>query len=878
MRRSSRQRAPPAVFGGGNDSDDASGTRPKRRAASAKPEDPFLTELKAFHFSLAGNEGKPFKVPTFCHVELDLRHIYDEVRKRGGYEAVTATKQWLVVCRTLGLDLTGQTSAGFQMRQNYERCLLDYELHSAGKPPRSATSSDAVNKNASAGNGGVSLGVVGGVINGTTGRPTPSARPNYRMGRKEEEAVAQSVGLQGKSSPEGLIEDITEDERSFLFEGANATDYFHIRCSMVARWRFEPSLYLSVETACSWYLPRFRSLVHCAHQFLTTRGYINFGVGCISSRYLAPGAAKGAVIIVGAGMAGLAAARQLMQLGHRVVVLEGRNRAGGRVWTKQMSGIDPETGVAHGAVGEMGGSILTGTDGNPLCVLARQLALPWHVITDRCPLYTRGGELVNETTDKRLAQEHNDMLDQLGEMREQMNEPQKNALSLGKELDKLWMKREPGPNSTETDLYHWIAANLEFANSAKLETISLGQWDQDDHYNFTGDHVFLPGGNVRLVAAMARDVPVFYEHAVSKIQYPMPGSGISNGIEGVSVGGGSSSDVGMDADNCSANETSGKAVDTMQKVRVTCANGRTFEGDAVLVTVPLGVLKRDRIAFDPPLPEVKRRSIANLGFGVLNKVVLLFSDAFWDTSLDTFGYVTADDPKQRGRYFLFYNYAGLSGGALLVALVAGDAALEFENASDAEGVAGAMNVLREIFTPQGVEVPDPLDSTCVRWGSDPFAYGSYSSISVDSTGDDYDVLAQPVGQRLHFAGEATCRKYPATMHGAFISGLREAALISDRLKELNKSGQLWRPKVLVNDSGDTKGRGKKRPRPDVEQYRKSSCFLEAYKEVGPALSTAHGDPLAPVRTSLGLPPGTSLVDTLRAIDANFVSEMAMTGK
>lgn len=81
--------------------------------------------------------------------------------------------------------------------------------------------------------------------------------------------------------------------------------------------------------------------VHCAHRFLTTRGYINFGVGCVSGRYLAPGASKGTVVVVGAGMAGLAAARQLMQLGHRVAVVEGRDRAGGRVWTRRLSGKDP---------------------------------------------------------------------------------------------------------------------------------------------------------------------------------------------------------------------------------------------------------------------------------------------------------------------------------------------------------------------------------------------------------------------------------------------------------------------------------------------------------------------------------------------------------
>lgn len=50
------------------------------------------------------------------------------------------------------------------------------------------------------------------------------------------------------------------------------------------------------------------------------------------------------------------------------------------------------------------------------------------------------------------------------------------------------------------------------------------------------------------------------------------------------------------------------------------AGGRVFEADAAVVTVPLGVLKRGRVAFSPPLTERKRATIGRLGFGVLNKV------------------------------------------------------------------------------------------------------------------------------------------------------------------------------------------------------------------------------------------------------------------
>lgn len=82
-----------------------------------------------------------------------------------------------------------------------------------------------------------------------------------------------------------------------------------------------------------------------------------------------------------------------------------------------------------------------------------------------------------------------------------------------------------------------------------------------------------------------------------------------------------------------------------------------------------------------------------------------------------------------------------------------------------------------IYGPKGVDVPDPIQTICTRWGSDPLSYGSYSHVRVRSSGSDYDILAESVGNRLFFAGEATTRQYPATMHGAFLSGLREASCI-----------------------------------------------------------------------------------------------------
>src|SRR5690606_7838794 len=72
-------------------------------------------------------------------------------------------------------------------------------------------------------------------------------------------------------------------------------------------------------------------------------------------------------------------------------------------------------------------------------------------------------------------------------------------------------------------------------------------------------------------------------------------------------------------------------------IKVECTNGKVFEADHVVVTLPLGVLKTDDVQFNPPLPEWKRGAIERLGYGVLNKVVLVYKEPFWDVNRDMVG-------------------------------------------------------------------------------------------------------------------------------------------------------------------------------------------------------------------------------------------------
>ncbi|KAJ1395495.1 Winged helix-like DNA-binding domain superfamily [Sesbania bispinosa] len=507
--------------------------------------------------------------------------------------------------------------------------------------------------------------------------------------------------------------------------GKEQNDYIVIRNHILALWRGNVRIWLTKGQIRETVSSEYEHLLNSAYDFLLHNGYINFGVSPSFTSQL-PESTEGTVVVIGAGLAGLAAARQLLSFGYKVVVLEGRNRPGGRVYTQKMGGKGKFAAI------DLGGSVITGIHANPLGVLARQLSIPLHKVRDNCPLYKPNGAPVDKETDKNVEFVFNRLLDKVMELRQIMGGFASDT-SLGSVLETLKHLYAVARSTDEKQLLDWHLANLEYANAGCLSNLSAAYWDQDDPYEMGGDHCFLAGGNWRLIKALCEGVPIFYGKTVNTIRY---------GNEGVEV----------------------------------IAGDQVFQADIVLCTVPLGVLKKKAISFEPELPARKLAAIERMGFGLLNKVAMVFPCVFWGEDLDTFGSLN-EHSHQRGEFFLFYSYHTVSGGPGLIALVAGEAAQMFESTDPSILLHRVLTVLKGIFHPKGINVPDPIQTICTRWGSDPLSYGSYSHVSVHSSGGDYDILAENVGNRLFFAGEATSRQYPATMHGAFLSGLREASRI-----------------------------------------------------------------------------------------------------
>ena len=118
-------------------------------------------------------------------------------------------------------------------------------------------------------------------------------------------------------------------------------------------------------------------------------------------------------------------------------------------------------------------------------------------------------------------------------------------------------------------------------------------------------------------------------------------------------------------------------------------NGGSHRVDAVIVTVPLGVLKANTIRFIPSLPQAKQLAVGHIGMGLMNKTVLRFEEPFWDVSAGGFGFVS----QRVGLFGLWFNLAPVVGAPVLMAFNVASEAHALEAESDAAQVAMALDVL-----------------------------------------------------------------------------------------------------------------------------------------------------------------------------------------
>lgn len=418
------------------------------------------------------------------------------------------------------------------------------------------------------------------------------------------------------------------------------------------------------------------------------------------------------VIVVGAGIAGLAAAQRLRAAGRRVLVLEARDRKGGRIFTSK---------AWRGPAVDLGASWIHGAGpGNPIAQLAREIRART-AITDleNSELYNGEGGELGVQQQRRLSALRSQIRQLLDDRDLEVRDISLQTL-VHEELD--YAER----SSLEQRMIDFLLNSMfEHEYGAAARQLS-GRWF-DAGRAYDGEELLFLDGYQVLIEHLSTGLDIRLQHQVTEVNYQGP---------------------------------AGVTVHTSQG---------SFSAQQLIVTLPLGVLKAGKVRFSPALPSSKLVAIERLGVGVLNKCCLLFPRAFWDTRLDWLNHLP--QVGQAGQWTEWVSLARPSNAPVLMGFNAADHGRRVESQSDATQVQEAMAVLRRMF---GAEIPAPQDVLVSRWASDPYALGAYSCHVLGSHPAQRDDLAKSVNGRLFFAGEATDRQHYQTVHGAYQSGLRAA--------------------------------------------------------------------------------------------------------
>lgn len=430
------------------------------------------------------------------------------------------------------------------------------------------------------------------------------------------------------------------------------------------------------------------------------------------------------VLIIGSGIAGLAAAKELKSQGIEVTILEGRARIGGRLYSDRSLNNLPL---------DMGASWIHGIDNNPIYKLAQSGNIKTlETDYEEIELYSNG-RFLSDRDQEKIDQRLEDILKETRKIRKQRTAQNQADISLRTALEEVIINGDRQLSAQQLrELDYAINTSIEHEYAGDITNLSLYYWDQDWDQNskIDGKDVLFPGGYSQIIDLVAKDL----------------------------------------LENIKLNQIVKKITYNNQGVVVTTNQGN-FSADKVIITLPLGVLKKGSVEFSPQLPEPKVNAINRLGMGVLNKLYLQFPQAFWDKETHLLGYISAS----KGEWAEWVNLYRYTKEPVLLGFNAGSYGQAIELLPDTEIISRAMQTLRQMY---GSQVPNPIGYLITRWQQDPFSYGSYSYIATGATPGDRQTLGEPIDNRLFFAGEATSQKYPATVHGAFLSGLEAAKKIS----------------------------------------------------------------------------------------------------
>lgn len=414
------------------------------------------------------------------------------------------------------------------------------------------------------------------------------------------------------------------------------------------------------------------------------------------------------VVVIGAGMSGLSAAKALTDAGKRVIVVEARERSGGRMWTDS---------TTMGVPIERGAELIHGSDVSTWD-LVRELDLKTHKWSKSVSRFTKASPWIDQGSWDFYA---------FPEGRPAIGDSPLPAPTPG-ETAEQWLSRIGVPPSNYPLALHVIEVDSEQFPKLpadhvveELETALSAPASgsiPDDGY---GDYGVV-GGYSQVLSPLTADADIRYNAVVTAISYSATGVTVST-------------------------------------------SAGAFTGKTAVITLPGGVLQSEKIEFNPPLPDARRKAIAGIDYLPVFKGLLEFETPVIPRDWDLVETYASLPPVVWNASPVAPNY----GGQVLVAWATGDEARELLALDEDQRFAASLATIRDVSGDQGVKA---MSTAMHDWANDEFALGAYPGPHSNREG-----LHDPVGEVLFWAGISK-----STISSARDSGLEAAEAVLSVLK------------------------------------------------------------------------------------------------